>query len=45
VFYVFKVIILDILTKVSREDTANGAIAFVCGDTNEKCQVVSMIQG
>jgi len=29
-------ILLDILAKVGREDTANGAVAFVCVSTNEK---------
>jgi len=28
--------ILLILAKVGREDMANGAVTFVCGDTNEK---------
>jgi len=33
-------ILLDILAKVGREDTTNGAMAFVCVSTNEKCPVV-----
>ena len=39
-FSILLTILLDILAKVGREDTANGAVAFVCGDTNEKCLVV-----
>jgi len=27
-------------SKIGREDTVNGAIAFVCVSTNEKCLVV-----
>jgi len=34
------IILLGILAKVGRVLTANGAVAFVCISTNEKCLVV-----
>jgi len=33
-------ILLDILAKVGREDTTNGAVVFVYVSTNEKCLIV-----
>jgi len=39
-YNISKLILLDILAKVGRVLTANGAFAFVCVSTNEKCLLV-----